>query len=66
MIANEQESSTVPQIELHAYQALGVSRQVVKGNALAEIEGPLVKGLPVAVRLLALLTLCSVTSDVQI
>lgn len=48
MIADEEEGSAVAQIKLHADQAVGVAWQVVEGDALAEIEGAVVEGLPVA------------------
>jgi len=48
VIANEEEGSAVAQVQLHADQAVGMAGQVVKGDALAEIEGAVVEGLPVA------------------
>lgn len=48
VITNEQEGAVFWEIDLHAYQAVCVSWQVVKGDALAEVEGALIECLPVA------------------
>lgn len=53
MVADEQVSTTVLQIDLHTNQAISVSRQVVQGDALAEVECSLIEGLPVTVSKLA-------------
>ena len=38
-------------IDLHAHQTLSVTGEVVKGNALAEVDLPLVNDLPVEVKI---------------
>lgn len=48
MVTNEQVGAAVLQIDLHANQSVSVTRQMMQRNALAEVEGSLVKGLPVA------------------
>lgn len=45
VVRNEQESPAVRQIDLHANEPIGMSRQVVKGDALAEVHRPLVECL---------------------
>lgn len=47
VIADEENRPTVRQVDLHAHQPVRVPGQVVQGDALAEIEGALVEGLPV-------------------
>jgi len=49
VVTDEEDGSTVRQIDLHANQTVGVAGQVVQGDALAEIETTLIEGLPVAV-----------------
>ncbi|HEX3639967.1 MAG TPA: hypothetical protein VHV10_01615 [Ktedonobacteraceae bacterium] len=47
MVTNEQVGTTILQIELHANQSISVTWQMMECNALAEVEGSLVKRLPV-------------------
>jgi len=47
VVADEEDRSTVWQVDLHADQTVRVAGQVVQGDALAEIEAAFVKGLPV-------------------
>jgi hypothetical protein len=49
VVADEEDGSAIGQVDLHADQTVGVARQVVQGDALAEIEAAFVKGLPVPV-----------------
>jgi len=49
VIADEEDRSTVQQIDLHADQTVRVTGQVVQSDALAEIEATFVEGLPVSV-----------------
>jgi hypothetical protein len=49
VIADEEDRSTVGQVDLHADQTVGVAGQVVQSDALAEIEAAFVEGLPVPV-----------------
>ena len=50
VITDKQERATIWQIDLHADQAICMAGQVVKRNALAEIEGSLIERLPVAMK----------------
>ena len=47
VIANEEISATVLEIDLHANQSVGVPRQMVQCDALAEVEGSLIESLPI-------------------
>ena len=47
VIADEEDRSTVGQVDLHTDQTVGVAGQVVQGDALAEVEAAFVEGLPV-------------------
>jgi hypothetical protein len=47
VITDEEDRSTVGQVDLHADQTVGVAGQVVQSDALAEIEAAFVEGLPV-------------------
>jgi len=51
MITDEKESSAVRHIDLHPNQAISVARQMMQSDALAEVEIPLVEGLPVEAQL---------------
>ena len=47
VIAHEDDCAVIEEIDLHANQTVSVSWQMVQGDALAEVECSLVKGLPV-------------------
>ena len=49
VIADKEDRAAVWQINLHAYQTVRVAWEVVKCDALAEVEAALVEGLPVPV-----------------
>lgn len=49
VIADEEDRSTLWQIDLHSDQAVGVAWEMVKSDTLAEIEATLVERLPVPV-----------------
>jgi len=51
VVADEEESTAVWHIDLHADQAIGVPRQVMQGDALAEVKGSLIESLPVQAQL---------------
>jgi hypothetical protein len=53
VIRDEEESSTVGQIDLHANQTICMSRQMMQRDALTEVNGPVVKSLPVPAVMLA-------------
>lgn len=48
VVADEQISTAVLQVDLHPDQPVGMTWQVMQRNPLAEIERSLVEGLPVA------------------
>jgi len=47
VITDEEESAAVQEIELHADQAICVTREVMKSDALTEIHRSLVKCFPI-------------------
>jgi len=55
VVADEQVCATVLQIDLHTDQAVGMAWQVVQSDALAEVEGSFVEGLPVEIELQVML-----------
>jgi hypothetical protein len=50
MIADEEEGASLPHVDLHTDEAIGVAGEVVEGDSLAEIHRAFVKRLPVAVQ----------------
>lgn len=50
MITDEEEGTTLRQVDLHSDQAIGMTWKVVESDALAEIEAALVECLPVPVK----------------
>jgi hypothetical protein len=48
VIRDEEESSTVRQVDLHANQSIGMSRQMMQRNALTEVNRSVVECLPVS------------------
>lgn len=67
VIADEEESSTLGHVNLHANEAVCMSRQMVKSYPLTEVYGSIVEGLPVArlmsVDMMRLLTYGSFTDQ---
>lgn len=49
VITDEQICSTVRKVDLHANQTIRMTRQMVEGDALAEVKRPLVESLPIPV-----------------
>lgn len=49
VIADEEECTTLWQVDLHSDQAVGVTWQMVESDTLAEIKAALVESLPVPV-----------------
>ena len=48
MITDEQERPSFGHVDLHAYEAVCMSRKMMKRDALAEVHHPLVESLPIA------------------
>jgi len=47
VVRDEEECATVRQVDLHANQAVGMSRQMMQRDALTEVNRSVVKRLPV-------------------
>lgn len=48
MVRDEKEGAAVWQVDLHANQAVGMSRQVVQRNTLTKVNRSVIKSLPVS------------------
>lgn len=66
MIAHENESAAVWEVDLHANEAISVTRQVVQCDALTEVQRSLVECLPIAVAVSVLPGISNAYSYVQV